>query len=55
MKIFLHNSSGHAMEEFAPIKEGSVGMYVCGPTVFDGKKHSKQQHSNENSFQIKNS
>ena len=31
----IYNSATHAKEEFAPINEGKVRMYVCGPTVYD--------------------
>lgn len=33
MKIY--NSLTRQKEDFAPIREGKVGMYVCGPTVYD--------------------
>ena len=33
MKIY--NSLTREKEEFVPIKPGKVGMYVCGPTVYD--------------------
>jgi cysteinyl-tRNA synthetase len=33
MKIY--NSLTRKKEEFLPIHEGRVGMYVCGPTVYD--------------------
>ena len=33
MKIY--NSATHQKEDFAPIEEGKVRMYVCGPTVYD--------------------
>jgi len=33
MKLF--NSLTHKLEEFSPINKGKVGMYVCGPTVYD--------------------
>ncbi|MEI6862922.1 MAG: cysteine--tRNA ligase [Candidatus Omnitrophota bacterium] len=33
MKIY--NSLTRIKEEFAPLKKGHVGMYVCGPTVYD--------------------
>ena len=33
MKIY--NSATRKKEEFAPIEEGKVRMYVCGPTVYD--------------------
>lgn len=33
MKIF--NSMTRSKEEFVPIKEGEVNMYVCGPTVYN--------------------
>src|SRR5258706_3274603 len=33
LKIF--NSLSRKIEDFDPIKEGEVGMYACGPTVYD--------------------
>ena len=33
MKIY--NSATHQKEDFRPIEEGRVRMYVCGPTVYD--------------------
>jgi len=33
MKIY--NSLARKKEEFVPIKAGKIGMYVCGPTVYD--------------------
>ena len=31
----LHNSYSNQIEEFIPIEENKVKMYVCGPTVYD--------------------
>jgi len=31
----VHNSLTGKLEEFTPIKKGKVGIYVCGPTVYD--------------------
>jgi len=31
----LYNSLTRKKEEFVPLKEGRVGIYVCGPTVYD--------------------
>ena len=31
----LHNSYSNQIEEFKPIEENKVKMYVCGPTVYD--------------------
>jgi cysteinyl-tRNA synthetase len=31
----LYNTSSHAIEEFKSINPGKVGMYSCGPTVYD--------------------
>ncbi len=31
----LYNSYSLQVEEFKPIKEGEVSMYVCGPTVYN--------------------
>ena len=33
MQIF--NTMTHKKEDFVPIHEGQVSMYVCGPTVYD--------------------
>jgi cysteinyl-tRNA synthetase len=33
--IKLHNTLTGRLEEFKPIKPGEVGMYHCGPTVYD--------------------
>ena len=31
----LYNTLTRKKEEFIPLREGRVGMYVCGPTVYD--------------------
>ncbi|WP_281837374.1 cysteine--tRNA ligase [Propionigenium maris] len=33
--IRLHNTLTGKIEEFKPMKEGEVSMYVCGPTVYN--------------------
>ena len=33
-KLYIYNSLSRKKEEFKPIIEGHVGMYVCGPTVY---------------------
>ena len=33
--IQIHNSQTRRKEDFVPIREGKVGMYCCGPTVYD--------------------
>ncbi len=35
MKMKIYNTLTRKKEEFKPIKEGSVGLYTCGPTVYD--------------------
>ena len=35
MEIKLYNSLTNKVEEFHPLKEGEVSMYVCGPTVYN--------------------
>ena len=35
MKLHLFNSLKGIKEHFVPINENNVGMYVCGPTVYD--------------------
>jgi len=38
MGLQLYNSLSRKKEEFKPLEEGRVGMYVCGPTVY-GHSH----------------
>ena len=33
--IRLYNSKTLTTEDFVPVKEGKVSMYVCGPTVYN--------------------
>jgi len=33
--VKIYNSLTRKKEEFVPIKEKKIGMYVCGPTVYD--------------------
>lgn len=35
MKIYIYNTLSGKKEEFIPIKTEKVGMYVCGPTVYN--------------------
>ena len=35
MKITFYNSLTNKLEEFVPLQEGKVSMYVCGPTVYN--------------------
>lgn len=35
MALKLFNTMGRALQEFNPIKEGFVGFYGCGPTVYN--------------------
>jgi cysteinyl-tRNA synthetase len=35
MVLKFFNSFGNTLEEFKPIKEGFVGLYTCGPTVYN--------------------
>jgi cysteinyl-tRNA synthetase len=35
MSIKIYNTLTRKKEEFQPLKEGKVGIYVCGPTVYD--------------------
>ena len=34
-KLKLYNTLTNNLEEFVPFNEYSIGMYVCGPTVYD--------------------
>ncbi len=35
MSIQIYNTLSRKKEEFVPLREGEVKMYVCGPTVYD--------------------
>ena len=35
MSLKIYNSISGTKETFHPILEGRVGMYVCGPTVYN--------------------
>jgi cysteinyl-tRNA synthetase len=35
MKLYLYNSLTRNKQEFKPIKTGAVGLYTCGPTVYN--------------------
>ncbi|MGD2098171.1 MAG: cysteine--tRNA ligase [Desulfobacterales bacterium] len=35
MKLYLYNSLKRKKEEFKPIRAGKVGLYTCGPTVYN--------------------
>ena len=35
MDVRLYNSLGRSIQPFNPIEDGKVGLYTCGPTVYD--------------------
>ena len=35
MSLVVYNTLSRKKEEFKPLAEGRVRMYVCGPTVYD--------------------
>ncbi len=35
MRIMLFNTMTRKKELFAPVKEGNIGLYTCGPTVYN--------------------
>jgi len=35
MTIQVFNTLGRKVEELKPLKEGEIGIYICGPTVYD--------------------
>jgi len=35
MSIKLYNSLSHKVEEFTPINKDKIGLYTCGPTVYN--------------------
>ena len=38
MDIRFYNSLSGKIEEFKPIKEKEVSIYVCGPTVYNFRR-----------------
>ena len=38
MGLSVYNTLSRSLEEFHPLEEGTVRMYVCGPTVY-GQSH----------------
>jgi cysteinyl-tRNA synthetase len=34
-KLSLYNTLGRAVQEFQPLRPGEVGLYACGPTVYN--------------------
>ena len=34
-QLEIYNSNSGEKEKFTPIENGFVGMYVCGPTVYN--------------------
>ena len=35
MSLKVYNTKNQKKEDFIPVHEGNVGMYVCGPTVYN--------------------
>ena len=35
MPVQLYNTMSRTIEPFVPIKETEVGLYTCGPTVYN--------------------
>ena len=35
LMLSFYNSLSHLVEEFKPLVEGKVGLYTCGPTVYN--------------------
>ena len=35
MALRIYNTLSRRKEDFVPVKQGKVGMYSCGPTVYD--------------------
>ena len=35
MTLRLYNTMSRSVEEFRPVRPGKVGLYTCGPTVYD--------------------
>ena len=35
MNVRLYNTLGRKIQDFQPIEESKVGLYCCGPTVYN--------------------
>ncbi|EQB88911.1 hypothetical protein M918_22720 [Clostridium sp. BL8] len=35
MAFYLYNTLSREKDEFTPVKTGKVGLYTCGPTVYN--------------------
>ena len=35
MPVQLYNTMSRSLETFVPVKAGEVGLYTCGPTVYN--------------------
>ena len=35
MSLKVYNTATRSLEEFVPLREGEVGVYACGPTIYD--------------------
>ena len=42
-EILLSNSLGNKKEIFEPLDKKNIGMYVCGPTVYDDPHIAEMQ------------
>lgn len=50
MTLRIYNVLGREKQEFVPLEDGKVGIYVCGPTVYD---HAHLGHAkNYTSFDV---
>ena len=41
----IYNTLSKAKEEFIPLNKNLIGMYVCGPTVYDDPHIGKDRKS----------
>ena len=35
MSVFFYNTLNRRREKFVPLQPGKVGLYTCGPTVYN--------------------
>ena len=35
MSLKVYNTATRSLEEFVPLRDGAVGVYACGPTIYN--------------------
>ncbi|MDE3013790.1 MAG: cysteine--tRNA ligase, partial [Gemmatimonadota bacterium] len=35
MSLKVYNTATRSLEDFVPLRDGAVGVYACGPTIYN--------------------